>query len=846
MPADSLLHRFHHPTPADRGRVWWIWNGKLDRAHLLRQLRQFHAEGLPGAIIRAGSGLRTAYLGPEWMEAVNACADEAARLGLKLWLADEERGPSGAAGGLATDEQAHARKFLRLKIAEPGFAWPQRALFVKAWVARVDGFAFSECEPLEYNAAPPTDGRSVLLFTTGSCRAEAIHNDRPPLDLLSREATAHFLDVTHERYRTRAHTRLGVSLDGFFTDTPSPGTMMSAEGHQPDAAWTVPWTPGLWAEFHAAWGYDLREHLPELFLFPEGRRFSRVKFNFACTIQRLLENNWLRPLREWCESCRMQLVGRLPGGSSVPEQSAACPSVMRAAEFFDAPVFAGPDFASLKLIASIARQLGGRPVLDFTPPGENDRHVEAFALCGVSSAFPGSEPASREGVAKRTMVRRMDHAASDAAARLHLLVGAGERVCDVAIINPIETAWAQMHPGWPAGDETRALDRSVSDIALWLTEAHIDFDFLDEGVLARRASVLHGRLGLGPAHYRVVIVVGSDTLRSTTLELLRQMTVTGGTVVFVGEPPTHIDGRASSAALALTVDAIRIAPARSDLLRAVAPDSPALILESDAVEQSLLCQVRHAGDRWIVALMNTSRTVRHECVSVLLESTGVIEEWHCATGETTPVAAEDGAGRRWQTSLDPLQLRIFVASPTASPARPPAPAVFPPFEEIFDVQRLESAEWQVNRDPWQPAHDIVALDRKLRADAELPQRDETLVQSWARQESFSSTMRVKRLTLRLQFHLQALPKEPFDLLAESPAGWKFTLNGNAIRIPSNTQWHGDPSQRRIPLPIDLLRVGANELLALVPFIDETDLEPFALLGRFTVVEGGDVPKLRPR
>lgn len=846
MPSDSLLDRFHHPTPADRGRVLWIWNGKLDRAQLLRQLRQFQAQGLAGAIIRAGSGLRTAYLGSEWLETVNACADEAGRLGLKLWLADEERGPSGAAGGLATSDTPHARKFLRLKIVEPGFTWPQKVSFVGAWVARLDGFAFSECEPLEYNATPPADGRSILLFTAATCREETIHNDHPPLDLLSREATAHFLDLTHERYRTRAHTRLGVALDGFFTDTPSPGAMMSADGSPSDPEWTVPWTPGLWNEFHAAWGYDLREHLPELFLFPEGRRFSRVKFNFACTIQRMLENNWLRPLREWCEACRMKLIGRLPGGDSAPEQSAACPSVMRVAEFFDIPVFAGPDFASLKLVASAARQLGGRPVLDLTPPGENDSHVEAFALCGVSGAFPGSEPASREGVAKRTMMRRLDRAASDTAARLHLLLGAGERVCDVAIINPIETAWAQMHPGWPVSAETRALDRGVRDITMWLAEAHIDFDFLDEGMLARRASVLHGRLGLGPAHYRVVIVAGSDTLRSTTLELLRQMTVTGGTVVFVGEPPAHIDGRASSAALALAVDAIRISPGRSDLLRAVAPDSPPLVLDSDTTDQGLLCQVRQVGERWIVALMNTSRTARHGCVSALLESTGVIEEWHCDTGETTPVAAEDGAGLRWQTSLDPLQLRIFVASPTASAARQPAPSTTAPVEETFDLCRLESAEWQVNRDAWQPACDLISLDRTLRTNAELPQRDDVFVQPWSRQESFGSTMRVKRLTLRFHFHLEALPKEPFDLVLESPAGWKLTLNGTALRLQPSTEWHGDPSQRRMSLPIDLLRVGANELLALVPFIDETDLEPFALLGRFTVVEGGAVPKLRPR
>lgn len=843
MSPDPLLDRFHHPEPDDRGRVLWIWNGSLDRASLLRQLRHFHSLGLGGALIRAGSGLRTAYLGPEWFENVNACSDEAARLGFKLWLADEERGPSGAAGGLATSEPAHARKFLRLKIAGADFQWPQRASFVKAFAARVDDLAFTDCTPLEYNAAPPGDGRSVLIFTTGTCRAETIHNDHPPLDLLSREATAHFLKTTHEHYRSRALTRLGAAIDGFFTDTPSPGVIMAASTTLSDAEWTVPWTPGLWEEFQAAWGYDLREHLPELFLFPEGRRFSRVKLNFAATIQRLLENHWLRPLREWCESCRMSLTGRLPAAESVPGQSAACPSVMRTAEFFDVPVFAGPDFTALKLIASVARQMGGRRVLDLTPPGEGD--PAALALCGVTAAFPGSEPASREGVAKRVFAQQLDRAAVDANARLHLLLGAGERVCDVAIINPIETAWAQMHPGWTASGEVRALDRGVRDITTWLAEAQIDFDFVDEGVLARRASVLNGKLALGLAHYRAVIVAGSATIRSTTLELLRQMSVTGGQVVFVGEPPAHIDGRPSSAALALATDSTRIGHERAELLHAVAPDSPPLAIETDSGQ--LLCQVRQAGERWIVALMNTSKTARHERVSVLLQSGGVIEEWQPGTGDTAPVEAESGSGElRWQTALDPLQLRIFVASPSASPARAPEPAAPPPAPELVDLLRLESAEWQVDREPWQPACDLISLDRSLRHDAQIPQRDSVQVQPWSRQESFGSTMRVKRLSLRFRFTLEALPRTPLDLVMESPGGWRLTLNGANVPIPREPKWHGDPSQRRIPLPADALRVGANELVALVPFIDETDLEPFALLGRFTAAESESGPVLRPR
>lgn len=843
MPSDLLLDHFQNPTPADRGRVLWVWNGSLDRAHLLRQLRHFHAQGVAGAIIRAGAGLRTAYLDKDWFELLNLCADEAARLGLKLWISDEERGPSGAAGGRITAELTHARRVLRLKISGTKIEWPRSSAFVRAYTARLDALEVRDLEPLAYQAVPPEDGRAVLIFSTEVCGPENIHNGHPPLDLLSREATAEFIKTTHERYRSRCLTRLGTVIDGFFTDTPSPGTMMSASGTAPEAEWTVPWTAGLWTEFQSSWGYDLREHLPELFLFPEGRRLSRVKLNFASTIQRLLENNWLRPLREWCDGCRISLVGRLPGGASATEQSAACPSVMRVVEFLDVPVLSEAEFPTLKHVASAARQVGGRRVLDLASPGGDAALMESRAMGGVTAAFAGAEPASRAGIAKRVYGERLQRTLADASARLHGLLGAGDRVCDVAIINPMETAWAQMHPGWTTSDEVRTLEHQIGEMAGWLNGAQIDFDFLDEGMLSRTASVLHGRLGFGRASYRVVVVAGCATLRSTTLELLRQMTVTGGTVVFLGDPPNHIDLRPSSAALALAVDATRIGLNRSDLLRAVAPDTPVVIFESEAGQSDLLSQVRRTGDRWIVALMNTSATASHDGVSVLLEGSGaVIEEWRYATGETVPVASETG---RWRTTLAPQQLRIFVASATESPARSHAATVRGTEKDDLTLHLFERAEWQLPRDPWQPPCDLLALDVLLRESTKRPARETVQIQPWAREESFGSTMRVKRLTLRFRFRLEGIPSEPFDLLIESPGSWRLTLNGSAIRIPTNTEWHGDPSQRRVPLPIDFLRTGLNEIVALIPFIDETDLEPVGLLGRFAKTDGEDGPVIRP-
>ena len=44
------------------------------------------------------TGLVTEYLGDEWFDLINLCADEAERLGMEAWIYDEDRWPSGTAG----------------------------------------------------------------------------------------------------------------------------------------------------------------------------------------------------------------------------------------------------------------------------------------------------------------------------------------------------------------------------------------------------------------------------------------------------------------------------------------------------------------------------------------------------------------------------------------------------------------------------------------------------------------------------------------------------------------------------------------------------------------------------
>ena len=91
---------FLNPPPEYRGAPLWCWNTRLRRDQLLRQIGYFQEMGMGGFHMHSRVGLDTPYMGEEFMEHVQACVLEAKSRGLLACLYDEDRWPSGAAGGL--------------------------------------------------------------------------------------------------------------------------------------------------------------------------------------------------------------------------------------------------------------------------------------------------------------------------------------------------------------------------------------------------------------------------------------------------------------------------------------------------------------------------------------------------------------------------------------------------------------------------------------------------------------------------------------------------------------------------------------------------------------------------
>ena len=81
---------------------FWSWNGKIEEEEVRRQIREFADGRFSGVVIHSRAGLSIPYMGEEWFNCYRVAIEEAERLGLEVWIYDEDGWPSGFAGGKVT------------------------------------------------------------------------------------------------------------------------------------------------------------------------------------------------------------------------------------------------------------------------------------------------------------------------------------------------------------------------------------------------------------------------------------------------------------------------------------------------------------------------------------------------------------------------------------------------------------------------------------------------------------------------------------------------------------------------------------------------------------------------
>jgi hypothetical protein len=874
-----MYHEFLAPGAPWRGKPFWAWNGALRRDELLRQIQVLKAMGFGGYFMHSRVGLATEYLGDEWFDLINACADEGARLGLEPWLYDEDRWPSGSVGGEATRDPRHRQKFLYLEVSTPRAYAPKDehlALFTCVLKNTYDCY-----NPRRVTAADvgslPADA-TLLVFGVHEQDANSFYNGFTYLDTLNPAATRAFIELTHERYARHCDGRLGTTIKGIFTDEPTCGPIFNGLIHanaQPE--WQCPWTPALPAAFRARFGTELIEQLPALFLQPEGRRSAPVKWQYFELVHSLFLDHYAQPCLDWCRQHRLLLTGHVLEERTLLTQAIACGSPMRYYERMDYP---GMDLLTEHLrnywivmqVASVARQTGKPFVLSelygCTGWQFNFRSHKAVgdwqALLGVNLRCHHLSWYTMAGEAKRDYPASILHQSAwwpqyhvveTYFARLGYLLSQGEACRDVLVLHPIESVWSQARVAMREDDPVIAgLQTAFATLNAWLCDNQIGFDYGDEDMLARLHALRTDAdgvpvLALGQAAYRVVVVGGLSTLRGTTRAVLDQFLAAGGTVIFAGDAPAQVDARESAAARALAARATQV-PWDETALVAGCRALAAVTLQvrdarTGAPTPRILHQVRRDGARHILALLNADDHAGHAAVDVVLDGvTGAVEEWDCLTGEQFRAdarATERGVCVR--TSFVAGGTRMFIIQPAVRTHLAPRAqlterrrqAVAGPFDFSLteaNVAVLDAARWRIDDGAWQAATNVLKIDHAVRQQFGLAYRGGHALQPWFKLKyDRANTDRPRGfVALAFEFDILAMPTTALQLCMEAPHAFTITMNDHPVEFPAvATPWI-DVAFETATLPAAALRQGRNVLALRTAYTDMTDLEAVYLLG----------------
>ena len=151
------------------------------------------------------AGMATEYLGEEFMSCVRACTEYAKKLGMKANLYDEDRWPSGFAGGYVTEDKNLRQMQICLSLKAPEeFLHTYRDFERNPKFLTAYDIVFDDYDRLANYRVISTDAQAkgekwyAYQVYKPCC---GYHNGYTYADTMKPEAVEKFIAVTHEKYK---------------------------------------------------------------------------------------------------------------------------------------------------------------------------------------------------------------------------------------------------------------------------------------------------------------------------------------------------------------------------------------------------------------------------------------------------------------------------------------------------------------------------------------------------------------------------------------------------------------------------------------------------------------------
>lgn len=865
---NDVFNKFKNPTNEYRGKPFWSWNGKLEKEELIRQIEVMNEMGFGGYFMHSRTGLETEYLSEEWFELINACSDKGEELGMEAWLYDEDRWPSGTAGGLVTMEPRYRSKYLVMDtIPAKSFKWDKDYIIAFETDLKENNYTYAN-KVDKKNFKNSNENSIIIAFYVKEMDKHSFYNGYTYLDTINKEAVEAYIISTHEKYKDKCGERFGKAIKGIFTDEPHRGGLFTNFNGGINQ---VPWTYDLFLEFEKRFGYSIIEKLPELYLIKNGEKVSPVKWHFVELLQQLFIERFAMPINEWCEANGIILTGHVLHEDSFTCQTAMHGSLMR---FYEHMGYPGVDvltegnknFWIVKQLASVARQTGKKWLLSelYGCTGwqfnfESHKNVGDWqALFGINLRCHHLSWYTMKGESKRDYPASILHQSAwykeykyveDYFSRLNVILMQGKPACDLLVLNAIESVWSRVYSGCfnvlsATDDKMQELEKKYAQTFSYLAGAKIDFDYGDEEMLSRLGKVVVRKneviLKFGDAQYKKVLITGMDTIRKSTIKLLKEFVKKGGTVIFAGEIPSYVDALKSNEAFELSKASTCVEFEKNAICDACKSGEEIVI---DGNGENIYCQVRKDKDKKYIVLLNIDRENGLEDAVINLGKGKGVEEWDAKTGKISPVQYYiENEQIVVKTDIQNGAEKIFVVKDTKIvPKKPLVKTKFATLPNDYsyslsesNVLVLDKASYRINNGKWQSTKEILSVDRAVRDEFKLPYRAGDMIQPWFEVKQNAGKKDVLgEVSLKFEFNIKNMPKKDIELVMEMPDDFEILVNGNTFEKNIDGVWI-DICFKKILIPVSMLKRGKNEIILKTQFHKGINLEAIYLVGNFGV------------
>lgn len=866
---------FVNPPAIYRGAPFWSWNDRLDIKELEHQVQCMAQHGLGGFFMHSRVGLLTPYMGKEWMECIGATVNKAKEAGVKAWLYDEDRWPSGFAGGVVP---GGVKEHTSVELTYENFAGDGKikthedVIAIFTWDGKN---ADSIGEKVEIDKAENEKGPFIIfrLFWDGK---NEWFNDQPYANNLHPGAVAAFIKSTYEKYFEKFGDEFGKTIPGIFTDEP----------HYPAAGWgdvpRIPWLPGLDDIFRKDNGYDLLPILPKLFFTMPG--CEKARYHFWRTITRLFVTNYSKQIGEWCEKHNIWWTGHYLCEDFLSTQIKFIGAAMPHYEWMQAP---GVDhlcehinyILTMKQVSSVANQLGKKRVLselygtngwNFSFEGQKWIGDWEYVL-GVNLRCQHLSLYTLRGCRKRDFPPSIfyqqpwwDHynIVEDYFGRLSLALTTGKYQPEILLIHPMNAAYLDYVP--EKSELLEYLDTAFKKVSTWLCELHRLYDYGDETIIERHGNVAGKQIAVGEMRYKVVIIPPMKTLTKPVFDLLKKFSEKGGKIIALGQYPNMIDAEPSEELSRFIEEkCLRVALDKEMLEKTIDEtlgDGVSARDDSGNHIADIYVHRRKAGKSDILFFNNISREKSYDAV-IHINSKGLAENWNLVDGaiEKLPCEASKN-GTTLRLHFEPVGSYLITIDTTKKPYR----ATARPKRQKEEIVAIPGGKWKFRRQnpniltldycqykigddsmPWhgKPVSPLGVPVWKAQMEI---RKHFGLRQTWhnsgvslwrAEQLGLNKIAKPEKVSLKFEYKTN-VPEAKMSLMLETPEIFDIFLNNKKLNLKSiNKGTYIDPCFKVFDIS-GLSHKGSNEIILSCMYQGQYELENIYLTGDFGVYPDG--------